>query len=202
MVLTAVTRDDVADGGASHIAETIRAIQKASPMTTIEVLTPDFAGDVEAIHTVLSARPEVFSHNIETVERLYPAIRSNRFDYKMALGVLKAAADFSGHRAIIKSALMVGHGESGDEVRATMEDLRGVGVESISLGQYLRPTKKQVAVKDFIHPDQFQEYESLAYELGFSFAVAGPFVRSSYRSEELLEQPFARERFDQKGAAV
>jgi len=192
-VITAVTRDDIPDGGADHIHQTIRAIKDVNPECTIEVLVPDFQGDPDAIHHVLDAKPEVFSHNIETVERIYPIIRSRRFDYHMALDVLKIASSYEGHRAIIKSAIMVGHGETMDDVRMTYADLLEAGCETVSLGQYMRPTGKQRDVKDYVHPDRFKEYEQMAYDMGFKFAVAGPFVRSSYRSEELLEQPFARE---------
>jgi lipoic acid synthetase len=200
-VITSVTRDDLPDGGAGHIAATIEAIHMANPETTLETLVPDFQAVAQDIETVLEARPEVFSHNIETVRRLYPVIRSNRFDYDMALDVLRIARD-SGLPSIRKSALMVGHGETVDEVKETLEDLLGAGCESVSIGQYLRPTKKQREVADYIHPDQFAAYEALALEMGFGFAVAGPFVRSSYRSEELLEAPFARARVDEMRRAM
>jgi lipoyl synthase len=199
-VITAVTRDDLPDGGAGHIAETIRAIKDTSPRCTIEVLVPDFLGDEASIHTVLHARPEVFSHNIETVERLYPTLRGNRFDYRMALGVLNTAARYSGFRAIVKSAIMVGHGETAEDVQATFADLLEAGCDTVSIGQYMRPSKKQREVHEYVHPDQFAAYEALAYEMGFKFAVAGPFVRSSYRSEALLEQPFAKKMLSLEGA--
>lgn len=200
-VITAVTRDDLADGGADHIGRTIEAIKRVNPATTIEMLVPDFAGDPKAIRRVLDAKPEVFSHNIETVERLHPALRGRRFTYAQTLGVLKTAADYLGHRAIIKSALMVGHGESPAEVKATFRDLLDHGCVTVSIGQYMRPTPKQREVAEYVHPDQFKAYEALAYEMGFQFAVAGPFVRSSYRSEELLEQPFAQAQLAAAGGA-
>jgi lipoic acid synthetase len=159
----------------------------------VEILVSDFSSDRAAIRTVLDARPEVFCHNIETVERLYPKIRDRRFDYRSALGVLRIAREES-PAAIVKSAFMVGHGETPEEVTATLRDLRDAGCEAVCIGQYLRPSRTQAAVTDFIHPDRFKEFEAIAYELGFAFAVAGPFVRSSYRSEELLQTPFARER--------
>jgi len=192
-VVTTVVRDDLADGGAAHIAETIRTIRARNPGTTVEILVSDFSGDRTAIRTVLDARPEVFCHNIETVERLYPRIRDRRFSYRGALGVLRMAAEES-EGSIVKSALMVGHGETPDDVEATLRDLLGAGCDAVCIGQYLRPSRQQAEVREFIHPDRFNEYESLAYEIGFEFAVAGPFVRSSYRSEALLETPFARRR--------
>lgn len=192
-VVTTVVRDDLPDGGAGHIAQTIRAIHARNPGTTVEILVSDFSGDPDAIRTVLDARPEVFCHNIETVERLYPRIRDRRFNYRSALGVLRlAAVDADG--SIIKSALMVGHGETPAEVEAALRDLRDAGCDAVCIGQYLRPSEKQAPVAEFVPPDLFLRYEALAYAIGFEFAVAGPFVRSSYRSEALLDTPFARRR--------
>lgn len=192
-VLTSVTRDDLPDGGAAHIAETIRAIRRVSPSTTVEVLVPDFQGDPEAIRVVLDSHPEVFSHNIETVARLHPVIRSRHYTYAMALGVLNEGAAYR-PQPIVKSALMVGHGETPEEVRATLEDLVAAGCDAVSIGQYLRPTPKQRAVEAFVRPEEFEAYRRMAYDSGFKFAVAGAFVRSSYRSDEMMEAPFARER--------
>jgi len=193
-VVTTVVRDDLPDGGAAHIAATVRAIHAHNPGTSVEILVSDFSGDRPAIRTVLDAAPEVFCHNIETVERLYPKVRDRRFDYRRALGVLTMAAEES-PRAIVKSALMVGHGESSDDVLATLHDLREAGCEAVCIGQYLRPTLKQAEVAEYVHPDRFHEYEAAAYDIGFAFAVAGPFVRSSYRSEEILESDLARQKF-------
>lgn len=184
-VITSVTRDDLADGGARHIADTVRAIRRSNPGTTIEVLVPDFLGDTAAVDAVLESRPDVFGHNIETVERLYSTIRGKRCSYRTALGVLRHAAE-SPLRTLVKSALMVGHGEKHEEVKQTLLDLLNAGCDAVCIGQYLRPTTKQREVVEYISPAQFAEYENLAYALGFGFAVAGPFVRSSYRSEELF----------------
>lgn len=185
-VITSVTRDDLPDGGAAHIAETVIQVRRMSPGTTIELLVPDFMGDRRAVETVLAVRPEVFAHNIETVERLYPTVRGRRCPYQTALGVLRQAADYE-PQVIVKSALMVGHGETDEEVRRTLHDLREAGCEAVCIGQYLRPTLKQREVEGFVTPERFKEYEEYAYGLGFGFAVAGPFVRSSYRSEELMD---------------
>ena len=184
-VITMVTRDDLPDGGAEHMARTVAAIRVTNPGTTIEVLVSDFEGAREAILAVLRAGPEVFGHNIETVERLYPVLRDARYDYGRSLEVLRFAADQDG-RAIIKSAFMVGHGETEHEVRQTLEDLHSAGCAAVAIGQYLRPTGDQPAVVEFVPPEQFEVYERLAYEVGFAFAATGPFVRSSYRSEEVL----------------
>lgn len=185
-VITSVTRDDLSDGGADHFARTVNAIRARNPQTTAEVLVPDFKGDESAIKTVLESAPEVFGHNIETVERLYDTLRSHRVSYREALGVLSTAATQE-TGSIIKSALMVGHGEQPEEVRRTLHDLLAAGCEAVAIGQYLRPTRQQRRVVEFVPPDRFTEYETMAYELGFKFAVAGPFVRSSYRSDELLQ---------------
>jgi lipoic acid synthetase len=200
-VVTTVVRDDLKDGGAAHIAKTIRAIHEINPGTTVEILVSDFSRDRDAIRTALDARPEVFCHNIETVERLYPRVRDRRFSYTGALSVLRMASEES-HGAIVKSALMVGHGETPAEVESTLRDLREAGCEAVCVGQYLRPSGKQIAVAEFVRPDRFARYEALAYELGFEFAVAGPFVRSSYRSEALLETPFAQRRLGLRPSVV
>lgn len=192
-VVTTVVRDDLPDGGALHIADTIRAIREANPNTTVEILVSDFRGDRDAIRTVLDAKPEIFCHNIETVERLYPKIRDRRFTYESALGTLTMARDLS-PRAIVKSAMMLGLGEKEEEVKATLGDLLEAGCDAVCIGQYLQPTKQQTDVQAFVHPDQFNAYEEMAYTMGFSFALSGPFVRSSYRSEAILETDFARER--------
>lgn len=192
-VVTTVVRDDLEDGGASHIAQTIEAIHRVNPGTTVEILVSDFRGEQDAIQTVLNAEPEIFCHNIETVERLYPKIRDRRFTYSSALNTLTAAKQESS-RVIVKSAMMLGLGESEEDVKATLEDLLNAGCDAVCIGQYLQPTKQQANVEAFIHPDQFNEYEQLAYTMGFAFAVCGPFVRSSYRSEAILQTDFARDR--------
>ncbi len=192
-VVTTVVRDDLPDGGAAHIAETIRQIHGLNPGTTVEILVSDFFGDPAALETVLDAQPEIFCHNLETVESLYASIRDRRFSYRATLDCLRAAREYN-PRYLLKSALMVGHGETRDEVIASMRDLLEVGCEVVCIGQYLRPSGQQREVREFIHPDHFQEYEELAYDMGFRYAICGPFVRSSYRSEAVLETPFARER--------
>ncbi|MBX3178710.1 MAG: lipoyl synthase [Candidatus Hydrogenedentes bacterium] len=192
-VLTSVTRDDLPDGGAGHIADTIRAIKAVSPETTIEALVQDFDGKREHIATVQAAAPEIFSHNIETVEPVFARIRDRRFTYRQSLDVLRIARERSEGR-FIKSAFMLGCGETPDDIDRTLRDLHAAGCDAVSIGQYLQPTPKHAPVVAYVPPETFREYEALAYEIGFGFAVAGPFVRSSYRSEALLESEFARER--------
>lgn len=192
-VITSVTRDDLPDGGAAHIAHVVRTVRQANPRTTIEVLVPDFLGDRESVAIVLAAQPDVFGHNIETVERLYPAVRGKRCTYRTALDVLRTASEWR-PRTIVKTAFMVGHGETEDEIKRTLRDLLDAGCQAVCIGQYLRPTLKQRAVESFVTPEKFAEYESYAYGVGFGFAVAGPFVRSSYRSEEIMEVNWTRQR--------
>lgn len=192
-VLTSVTRDDLPDGGAGHIADTIRAIKDVAPETTIEVLVQDFDGNREDIALVQGAGPEIFSHNIETVARVFPRIRDRRFTYAQSLDVLRMAREYSnGH--FVKSAFMLGCGETEAEIEQTLADLKAAGCDAVSIGQYLQPTPKHFPVQAYIPPEQFKAYEALAYDMGFGFAVAGPFVRSSYRSEALLESDYARAR--------
>lgn len=200
-VVTTVARDDLADGGAGHIAETIRAIHEVNPGTTVEILVSDFHREPSALHTVLDAHPEIFCHNIETVRRLYPSIRDRRFTYDGALDVLRMVRAYLPGQ-IVKSALMTGLGETPDEVKATLADLLDAGCEVVCIGQYLQPTQRQASVREFVTPERFKEYEALAYEMGFQFAAAGPFVRSSYRSEEVIEAPFARERLNLRATAT
>ena len=201
MVITSVTRDDLPDGGAAHIADTIRAIKRVNPAATIEVLVQDFDGDEKAIQTVISAGAEVFSHNIETVESIFPKLRDQRFKYQQSLQVLRYAASIASG-TLIKSAFMLGCGETQDEVHATLVDLKDAGCNAVSIGQYLQPTPKHYEVVSFVTPEQFKRYEQLALDLGFDYAVAGPFVRSSYRSEELLSTPKARARLATRDGKV
>ena len=187
LVITSVTRDDLPDGGAAHIASTIRAVRVQSPCTKIEALVPDFQGERAAVELVLAAEPEVFGHNIEMIARLYPLLRDARHSYKRSLEVLRIAAEQAKRhgRPVVKSALMVGLGETDDEVADTLKDLREAGCAAVSIGQYLRPSRQQHEVARFVAPERFAAYERLAYELGFAHATAGPFVRSSYHSDEL-----------------
>lgn len=197
-VITSVTRDDLPDGGAGHVAETIRAIKTVCPETTIEALVQDFDGKREHIALVQEAGPEIFSHNIETVEPVFSRVRDRRFTYPQSLEVLRIAREFSDGR-FIKSSFMLGLGETREDIENTLRDLKEAGCDAVSMGQYLQPTPKHAPVVAYISPEEFKGYEDLAYALGFDFAVAGPFVRSSYRSEALLETEFAKARLDAAG---
>ena len=186
MVITSVTRDDLADGGAEHFASTVRAIRTYVPEATVEVLTPDFKGSMEALDTVLKERPEVFNHNVETIPRLYPEIRPEA-DYERSLKILQWAKELSNGRTIIKSGIMVGIGEKPEEVLQTMDDLLAVGVEVLTIGQYLQPTKKHLEVLEYVTPEQFKEYEIAGKQKGFKHIESSPLVRSSYRAEKHIK---------------
>jgi len=178
-VITSVDRDDLPDLGAGFWAETIREVKKLNPETKIEVLIPDFQGKSELIQLVIDAAPEVISHNMETVERLTPQIRSAA-RYRTSLAVIKAIAD-SG--VVAKSGIMLGLGETEAEVLQVMDDLRSVGCKVMTIGQYLAPTLNHIQVKEYISPEQFDRYRTIGLEKGFSFVESSPLVRSSYRAE-------------------
>jgi lipoic acid synthetase len=182
-VVTSVDRDDLADLGSGQFAATIRLIKELSPDCAVEVLTPDFQGDGAALSAVIEARPDIFNHNIETVERVFPRVRPGRSKYRVSLAVLARAKEMDG-TVLTKSGLMVGLGESEDEVRQTMRDLRAVDVDIVTIGQYLRPTAKHVAIDRYVHPDEFQRYKTFGLEIGFSHVESGPLVRSSYHAHE------------------
>ena len=179
-VITSVDRDDLKDGGAKVWAATIRMIRKHCPGVTMETLIPDFQGKWENLQYVIDAKPEVVSHNIETVKRLTKEVRMQA-KYERSLEVLKRLKDGGIKRT--KSGIMLGLGETEEEVLEAMDDLRAVGVDVLTIGQYLQPTKKHLAVQDYIHPDMFRKYEMLGLNKGFTFVESGPLVRSSYHAE-------------------
>ncbi len=190
VVITSVTRDDLPDGGAGHFARTIQAVREKLPDAAIEVLTPDFQGSAEAVRTVIDAGPDVFNHNVETVPRLYADVRPQA-DYQQSLDVLALAARLAsegGRKLRTKSGLMVGMGETGDEVRQVMRDLRGVGCDILTIGQYLAPSADSFPIDRFVPPDQFDAWKRDAEEMGFASVASGPFVRSSYHAEDVFER--------------
>jgi len=183
VVVTSVTRDDLPDGGAGQFAETIRQIRFLNPEARIEVLTPDFKGDEKALEIVLSAGPDVFNHNIETVEHFYLSVRPQA-DYQRSLGVLKSARKIS-PGTTTKSGLMVGFGESFEDVMAVLRDLRTTDCDLLTIGQYLRPRRSNLPVKEYVRPEVFEEYKILAEAMGFRKVASAPLVRSSMDAEEL-----------------
>jgi lipoic acid synthetase len=183
VVITAVARDDLKDGGARHFAETIEAIRAVAPGVAIEVLTPDFNGKEECLRMVADARPEIFNHNVETVERLTPLVRS-RAKYWLSLDVLKRFRAMAPD-IVTKSGIMVGLGEEETEVLQTMDHLREAGVTALTIGQYLRPSPQHLPVVAYIEPAQFKIYEEIGYAKGFDSVHSGPLVRSSYHAAEV-----------------
>ena len=182
VVITAVARDDLKDGGADHFARTITAIREMDPSIIVEVLVPDFHAQDSCIQMVLDAGPDIYNHNMETVERLTPLVRS-RAKYRTSLRVLRRAKELA-HGVVTKSGVMLGLGENESEVFQTMDDLREVGCEVLTIGQYLRPTPKHLPVVEYIAPDQFDYYGEIARRKGFLYVASGPLVRSSYHAAD------------------
>jgi len=182
VVITSVDRDDLADGGAAHFARTIAAIRQASPDTTVEVLTPDFIRKAGALQTVIEARPDVFNHNVETVPSLYRQIRPGA-DYRHSLALLKDAKRLD-PMIFSKSGIMVGLGESDDEIERVMDDLRAADVDFLTIGQYLQPTRKHAAIDRFVTPEAFHSYRRIADDKGFLLVASSPLTRSSYHAAE------------------
>lgn len=185
-VITSVNRDDLEDGGAAHYAACVRRAKELNPGTAVEVLTPDFNGDNQAIAVVCRAGVEVFGHNVETVRRLTPAVRDARADYDQSLEVL-AAAKRANSNVVTKSSLMLGLGEDEGEVIAALKDMRSSDVDIATLGQYLQPTRNHLQVQRYYSPQEFEELRQIGLKMGFREVVAGPLVRSSYRAERVME---------------
>jgi lipoyl synthase len=185
VVVTSVDRDDVPDRGAGHYAATIRALKKRLPEASVEVLTPDFLGvEEEALVTVLAARPEVFNHNIETVRRLHRRMRGAKASYDKALWLLQRAKEVADYAVLTKSGIIVGLGETNEEVVETMSDLRAHGVDVVTIGQYLQPSSRHAAIDRWVHPDEFRWFREQGEAMGFGSVFSGPLVRSSYRADE------------------
>lgn len=185
VVVTSVTRDDLSDGGADHFARTIAAIREVDLDTSVEVLIPDFAGSRDAVERVVNAKPDIINHNLETVPHLYGRVRP-KADYHRSLGVLEVARELNGG-TFTKSGLMLGLGETEGEILAVMRDLRQVGCDFLTLGQYLSPSEDHLPVTRYLPPEEFQELAAKGKRLGFRGIASGPFVRSSYRAGEMLK---------------
>lgn len=194
IVLTSVCRDDLPDGGADHFAKTVSEIRLRHPDIIVEVLIPDFRGDLKAITSIVGARPQVIGHNIETVERLSPRIRDWRATYQQSLEVLRTVKELDSTR-FTKSSMMLGLGETDAEIKQAMKDLRSVGVDILTLGQYLQPTRtwRHVPVTEFVTPDKFEELRKVGEATGFLYVASGPLVRSSYRAGEFFLQKVIRQ---------
>lgn len=190
VVVTSVARDELPDEGSGHFADTIRALRDAVPGIIVEVLTPDFKGKRWCIRRVVEAHPDIYNHNIETVERLSPVVRPQA-KYGRTLDLLQSVKNMDA-TIHTKSGIMLGLGETHEEIVQTLKDLRRVGVSAVTIGQYLRPTtERHLPVVDYVHPDRFAEYERIGDELGFAFVASGPFVRSSYNAHEFSEKLLA-----------
>ncbi len=199
VVLTSVDRDDLPDGGASHFAATIKAIKARDPDILVEALIPDFQGDLGAVRTVVDAEPDVLDHNLETVRRLQPVARDRRANYEQSLSVLRAAKAMR-PGLFTKSSLMLGLGETREEVLEAMRDLRAIDVDLLTLGQYLRPSEWHLPVQEYVSPETFDDLRAAGEGLGFAHVAAGPLVRSSYRAGEFFLERVLRERRGAAGA--
>ena len=189
VVITSVNRDELPDGGSTHWASTVRAVKRALPTAKVEVLTPDFCGDMDAVARVLDAGPDVYNHNMETVKRLYSKVRPQA-DYQQSLDVLAFARRYQ-PETLTKSGLMVGLGERVEEVEALLRDLRGADVHVATIGQYLQPTRRNMAVAEYVTPTKFDAYRDYGMAQGFQMVFSGPFVRSSYMADVVEEHASA-----------
>ncbi len=190
VVITSVNRDDMPDGGSHHFAETVREVRRALPNAQVEVLTPDFEGNLDAVRRVLDAGPHVFNHNMETVSRLYKRVRPQA-SYSQSLDVLRAAREYRAD-VLTKSGLMVGLGETAAEVEELLRDLRERGSTDVAtIGQYLQPTRRNLPVMSYVTPEQFDAYRDYGLSIGFKMVFAGPFVRSSYMADKVSEEAHA-----------
>ncbi|XP_053994151.1 lipoyl synthase, mitochondrial [Hylaeus anthracinus] len=196
IVLTSVDRDDLTDGGANHIAETVKEIKKRSNIL-VECLVPDFRGNQNSIATIVDSNLDVFAHNIETIERLTPFVRDRRAEYRQSLNVLKTAKTLN-PELITKSSIMLGLGETDEEIERTMKDLRDVGVGALTLGQYMQPTKRHLKVIEYVTPEKFKKWENVGNEMGFLYTASGPLVRSSYKAGEFFLTNILKKHRDEK----
>lgn len=187
-VITMVDRDDLEDGGAAHVAQVLRKVKELNDGIKVEILAGDFREQDQSLLTLVNARPEVYAHNLETVARLTPRVRDARAGYQQSLRVLRRVKELADFPLITKSALMLGLGETLVEVEATLADMREYGVDFVTIGQYMRPTKKHLSIKRFVHPDEFEQVAVAARRMGFKSVVSGPLVRSSYQAAHYYDE--------------
>ena len=193
VVLTSVDRDDLPDQGCNHFAETVRVIKSLKPGMIVEVLVPDFRGDKSAIETIIKSGPDVYAHNIETVRELTPFVRDRRAKYEQTLGVLKTVKEVA-PQMVTKTSIMLGLGETDDQMKQTMSDLRDAGVDCLTLGQYMQPTKRHLKVVEYVTPEKFDFWKEYGESLGFVYVASGPLVRSSFKAGEFFLKAFVRQR--------
>jgi lipoyl synthase len=194
VVLTSVDRDDLPDQGSEHFAQVVRLLKVKKPGLLVEALTPDFRGDLDLVSVVAKAGLDVYAHNVETVERLTPRVRDRRAGYRQSLNVLEHVKAVEGTSCLTKTSIMLGLGETDDEVLQTLRDLRSVDVDVVTFGQYLQPTRKHLAVQEFVTPEKFQEWQTVAEQLGFLYVASGPLVRSSYKAGEFFLKNYLQRR--------
>ena len=192
VVITMVDRDDLPDGGAEHVATVVRKVRELNPGIVIELLAGDFRGSDDALKIILAERPEVYAHNIETVERLSPRVRDARANYRQSVRALQRVRELAQYRVFTKSAVMLGLGEDEDEVKQSLRDLREAGVEFVTLGQYMRPTNKHLSIKRFAHPDEFNRLGEYAESIGYLSVASAPLVRSSFKAHEFYAKAQAK----------
>lgn len=185
IVMTSVDRDDLPDGGAAHFAECVRQIKLKKPSMLVECLTPDFRGDLKAVEVVADSGLDVYAHNVETVKEFQWLVRDPRANYDQSLAVLEHVKKFK-PKLVTKTSIMVGFGETDDQIQQTMKDLRDIGVDCLTLGQYMQPTKRHIRVKEYVHPDKFKYWQELGEKMGFAYTASGPLVRSSYKAGEFF----------------
>lgn len=199
VVLTSVDRDDLPDGGASHFAQTVKELRNRDSSIVVEVLIPDFRGDLEAIRKIVEAGPNVVAHNIEVVKRLTPQVRDVKAGYNVSLTVLKTVKELA-PQIYTKSSIMVGLGETYEEVTEVMRDLKSIGVNFLTIGQYLQPSRWHLPVVEYVRPEVFRRYEDEGLQMGFLYVASGPLVRSSYRAGELFVEKILRVQKPSKNA--
>ncbi|KAF3768740.1 Lipoate synthase [Cryphonectria parasitica EP155] len=202
VVLTSVDRDDLADGGARHFAETIRRIKSKKPTLLVEALTGDFMGDLDMVRLVAESGLDVYAHNVETVEGLTPYVRDRRATFKQSLKVLEEVKRLKGDDIITKTSIMLGLGEMEEEIWETLRELRKVGVDVVTFGQYMRPTKRHLKVEKYVTPDEFEYWRQRALDMGFLYCASGPLVRSSYKAGEAFIENVLRKRAGEKAVAA
>ncbi|XP_074650703.1 lipoyl synthase, mitochondrial-like [Tubulanus polymorphus] len=193
VVLTSVDRDDLPDGGAAHFAQTVTEIKKRASSTLVECLTPDFRGDLKCVETIVDSRLDVYAHNMETVKELQLLVRDPRANYEQSLSVLKHVKSYK-PMMISKTSLMLGLGETDDQIMRVMEDLRKIDVDCLTLGQYMQPTKRHIKVKEYVTPEKFQYWQEMGEKMGFAYTASGPLVRSSYKAGEFFLKNLAIQR--------
>jgi lipoyl synthase len=202
VVLTSVDRDDLQDQGSEHFAQVVRLLKEKKPGLLVEALTPDFRGDLDLVSVVATSGLDVYAHNVETVERLTPRVRDRRAGYRQSLKVLEHVKTIEGTTCLTKTSIMLGLGEADEEVLQALRDLRSVDVDVVTFGQYLQPTRKHLAVQEYVTPEKFEEWQTVAEQLGFLYVASGPLVRSSYKAGEFFLKNYLQRRQGQASEAA